>query len=304
MNHLTKKLFILGSKDPEMSKIESILIQMNLEYTYATKDGELCHPTNAYTADNIINHNDVVFIECNIPSYTGCFFLIDHHNKGDYGYNLDYKDFLAASSVGQLLSFLLFEDFSLTIKSLNLKRTKDAMSFGFSILNGSWVHSINDFDTIIVPHSIVLIAAIDHCLLDAYKGRCFGVDKKELSGYRQESLAENLNLSINQVSSQFKKFKKIIKSFDILNLDILDLTNIDLGEGYTEDYLLLREASIFLNKPIAIKTKNKEIEKLMLLSLSEEQTSNFLKNKMFKNFSLSNVFGVPSRGYAGGIIQE
>lgn len=296
--------FILGAKDPEMDIIEGILIALNYSFEHATLNSVRVSPTDAYLADNKINDmKDNVFIECKIRSLSRDYgYSIDHHHPADYGYTKDSSEFLEASSIGQFLKFILRADFEHVVDVLNISTLKFSNAFTDNYFyNGKhWMLSVCEVSAII-PERIVSIAAIDHCLHDAYLGLCFGVCKDSLLDMRLTALAYSTGLAYDDVKEIFLNFIALIKKEDD---DILDFTYLNLGVGYSSDYLIIREASVYLNIPIAVKTLNSSScsGKIMLFSLNQKQVKHILETKSFNCYSLKEVFGVPSRGYAGGMI--
>jgi len=61
---------------------------------------------------------------------------------------------------------------------------------------------------------------------------------------------------------------------------------------------------MYSNTPIAVKIFNDKNckGKIMILSLSYEQVEYFNKTRTFNKIKLVNTFGVPNRGYFGGMI--
>lgn len=124
---------------------------------------------------------------------------------------------------------------------------------------------------------------------------------------RIHSLSDSLKLAKEVVKEKLHSFQNYFteakQAYNILN--ILDLTHLELGVGYTEDYLILRETAIINNMPIAVLTKNEVNggQKLMLLSLTEKQVEDFLATGEFNGLKVKEPFGVPVRGYAGGMLE-
>jgi len=297
--------FILGSKDPEMLSIEKILKKIGYEYEYAMKNGYLCNPTNSYECDNVIDKNSyniIIFIECeHMNTIENCIF-IDHHRIGDYGYALDYRNFLEASSIGQLYKYILTNDVK-AIGKLDLKtEIIKCESNYFYYLDNNWYLNVKNF-SVRIPEEIVLTAAIDHCLSDAYNDMCKGVSKNEIFDRQMKDIMQKYSISKYELAKLSEFYLSYIKEDQE---EIIDLTHLDLGIGYSLQYILLREVSLFNDKSIAVKSKNEHSneDKLMLLGLKKCQVDSFLKKKRFSNLKLENHFGVPTRGYAGAIIKR
>lgn len=299
--------FILGSMDPEMELIKKILETAGAHYELAvSENGALVNPTNAYECSNTLGEADkICFIECRNPQIIE-FISIDHHNKGDYGYNIGASKFLEASSVGQLLCFLA-ERAPLKFDKLNLKGFYTVINNvavnGYYFHNNQWLLKIGSINYVI-PEECIIVAATDHCSGEAYKGNCPGVSIEQLVNDRIHALSSNLQIAKEVLREKLNSFKNFFKETKSV-FSILDLTHLELGVGYSEDYLILREAAILNNRPIAVITKN-ELNggrKLMLLSLTESQVEDFLETGIFGNLKVKEPFGVPVRGYAGGMLE-
>ena len=139
-----ERAVVLGASDPEMDLIERIL-EERLPYCrihYASYRGKRVTPTDAYRADSPAPRTGQMWIEC-APS--GGFgdarvHLVDHHHPGDPGYDCSAREYWRGSSVGQV-----FEHFGFA-------PTKKAQ----------------------------IAAAADHCLFEAYRGECPGVDAEDV----------------------------------------------------------------------------------------------------------------------------
>lgn len=301
--NLYKKTFLIGAKDPEMDVIEGILMAMEYNYIYAKEDGIRVHPTNAYKANEIDTHlNNIIFIECDVSGNNRRKGLsLDHHNFGDYGFKKSYKHFLEASSVGQLFKLILMYDYEKAIEIFDLETQKKVSNQKkYYYENKNWKYDSKE-KTIIIPNRIVEIAAIDHCLQYAYNGKCKGVDSKKLLNIRITSLAANFNVAYDDILENFEFISQLIKD---RREEIIDLTHINLYIGYSLSYLIIREASLYNNIPVAVKTKNDKNcnGKIMFFSLSAIQVKDIIKKSTFGKYILYDMFGVPVRGYAGGLI--
>lgn len=67
-------LFALGADDPEMWRIEEILIEHGYTYLFATHKGQRVHPQSAYQADTPLGINldnyTLVCVECELCNST------------------------------------------------------------------------------------------------------------------------------------------------------------------------------------------------------------------------------------------
>jgi len=284
--------FILGAKDPEMDMIENILMESGHEIEYAEKNGIRCNPTNAYFMDNSIENS--ITIECSVENGKSD---IDHHKKGDYGYDFDFRNFLEGSSIGQMLKIILTEDNPLNFAEGEGRKNN---MYYFDFKNQNWLLNVGDL-TFIIPEDIVLVAALDHSSVFAYKGLCLGVEKEDILYNQLNDLKEKFSIP----QEEFEAIKNMLLfCMDNSKKDsgIIDLTNLDLGENYSLEYLLVRELALFKEEAIAIIQKNTTYKKLMLIGVDSEFVESFVEEPVFSDFKLEKAFGVPNRFYAGALI--
>lgn len=144
--------FVLGAEDPEMVEIERVARSYGA-CLYARVAGHRVHPGNAYAADPVVpmEGETLVYVECaprqGRPAGS---IVIDHHQPGDPGYGRKPADFMAASSLGQILVLL----------RLSPDPTQR------------------------------YVAAADHCLGAAYRGLCPGIDPLSMREWRTRTRAK------------------------------------------------------------------------------------------------------------------
>jgi len=200
---ITTRAWILGAPDPEMVAIERLLTEAGETVLHATADGRRVHPGSTYRADPVDSGGAamVYLVECAptilihhaTPDRIQTV-VIDHHRPRDPGYGRPPSEFLAASSLGQVITELA--------RLGALPSWPHAMSSpaddgpGLGILDycgpdGWRVGSRTGADDVgcWIPVDIVLCAAADHCLGAAYRGECPGVEPDELMQWRAESPA-------------------------------------------------------------------------------------------------------------------
>lgn len=166
---------ILGAADPEMKEIQRVCMAENIPFSYATLDGWIVKPFQAYAANGTLRelpkNADVVTVECSVEGVTPKH-KIDHHHEGDAGYGKGPDQFLMGSSLGQFLNLI------------GLKPT----------------------------HKQLIIAAADHCLTAAYQGKCPGVSVEDLRSFREESRAKAKNISIDELQSQIEAAIEVLNT--------------------------------------------------------------------------------------------
>ena len=125
------RLWIIGAGDPEMERIEALLTGAGETVVRAEKSGCRVHPGNAYQADGPAipaGVDAIFFVECRLeedvwakllppptePDEEGAIivslrppcFVVDHHRPGDSGFGRPPAEFMAASSIGQVIAEL------------------------------------------------------------------------------------------------------------------------------------------------------------------------------------------------------
>ncbi len=251
-NTMTSRLWILGASDPEMQAIEALLTERGEAVVYAARFGDpvgprRVHPSEAYADDlTAIDGNGlwsgapggdpsqvtIYTVECALPPGTGeaQHVTVDHHRPGDPGYGKPPREFLAASSIGQVIAELARLDlFSLgrlwdggLIRSADAGKVEwpawheggyydaewDGIAGAFVMRGSTWAVELDfsgcedgswDAHYAEIPRDLVLTAAADHCLGAAYRGECPGVDPDELMRWRAGSRAAFQGRSVEDV---------------------------------------------------------------------------------------------------------
>lgn len=207
------RMWILGASDPEMSAVEALLSATGEKVAYATLLGQLVSPSGAYAADAISREfgerRPVVWVEC-APAEGGllaamvremaeegwAFSAVDHHRTGDAGYGRGPAEFMAGSSIGQVVAELA----KLDLLPGSWQRTPwmipGQCAPGVWNSPGTSPGCDDPFWWVGVggaivktPDDLVLAAAADHCLSHAYRGRCPGVNPEQLMAWRAASRA-------------------------------------------------------------------------------------------------------------------
>ncbi len=216
---LADMLFVLGAGDPEMEAIEGLLKARGLNFVYAQANGRRVHPGNAYGSDPIAHDGPVALVECQPRGGIEGAIFVDHHRPGDPGYGLPPDRFLEASSIGQVFCLLHTPD-GMEMLPPSFKAPGDPTGVAFTrreevdeetgeattvdltaevtadrwVLVGAYQPDPQDTATeyfeVAVPEDVLLVAAADHCLAHAYRGKCPGVDPDALMTWRITSRAK------------------------------------------------------------------------------------------------------------------
>lgn len=136
-----------------MREIERVIAAAGMKYVYAAHAGVRCSARNAYDANGallagrghvsraalVVPYAPLIMVECHLIGHQPVA-RVDHHYPGDPGYDRPPREYLAGSSLGQVLTLL--------------NQAPDDTQR--------------------------LLAAGDHCLTAAYQGQCPEVDPTEL----------------------------------------------------------------------------------------------------------------------------
>jgi len=220
------RLWVLGAPDPEMAAIEALLLECGERFVHARDAaGARVTPGNAYRAacpteltGGFGEALSVVYrVECHwdwSEESLNCRVVsLDHHHPGDYGYGARPRDFLGASSLGQVIAELF--DF----KALPSWPHK-VFEFSPFALSSEWLVSERRGRRLAVPRSLVLTAAADHCLGAAYRGECPGVEPEALMRFRAEERARFQGRSVDAVLADIAETTLALMRQDIRRLEL------------------------------------------------------------------------------------
>lgn len=283
----TGRVWVLPrASDPEMEAIERLLRECGETVVYAkTAAGERVLPGQRAAVIHIGDADTVYTVECDPPLACGepedepdagqvtlngrrymaarccvevSVIRIDHHQLGDPGYGRPPSEFLAASSIGQVVAELA--RLGRLPGSWDQEGGPDGLGLGefFFALDGdpsaapdwfvvSAVHDDGsddggepDFDSTDlarIPRDLVLIAAADHCLGSAYAGDCPGVDPEELLRWRAEGRAKFQKRHVDEVLSDMALAREAISRAP--KLQLAGLLVVDLRNVYTVTTVLV-----------------------------------------------------------------
>lgn len=289
-------VFVLGAPDAEMGAIEEVLTSTGQRFIHATVGGRRCHAANAYEADNTgLDRFDVVFIECRVTGITPAI-IIDHHKPGDFGYAKAPEDFMNASSLGQLYALLA---------KLGLL---DPESAGMDHA-GSYTGRI-DFDqagtytvanmghraptVFFIPKDHVYVAAADHCLEAAYRGKCPGVDPEKLLEFRINQIAKHLITHPDNVRDNIKSAIEALKNAPKIQLGGVEVADLADGKVISQ----LPEAGAYTGIPFVALVPSPDGRKKYVIQAAPANAVIVFMNGGYK--PLFDYYGAPARGFAGG----
>ncbi len=280
---MTKYLFVLGAKGPEMDRIEELLKEYGYAYGYmfttslsGPSDYARVHAGNAYAgtyhntyrgydkSEDFDSHTRV-FIECGYAKeYKLPFGRIDHHRVGDPGYDKGPDEFWEASSIGQLYKLLSWEN---------------------------------------PPEEDLLLAAMDHCLNAAMQGKCPGIDVDKLLEKKIADIGVAKEIPWAIVDGIIRHWKMVLPQLPTIDMGGTEVYMVPhTGYGYSPQYLCVQVVAVVQQVPILIELQNNPGEDMryhLCGDVTPELATYFLEQYVH-DYGLTRPYGVPERGYAGG----
>jgi len=294
---MTERVWVLGAQDPEMNKIEHIVRSHGERVEYARIAGERVHPGNAYRFQEPVAEHGTQFllVEC-APAPANPVqnpIVFDHHRALDPGYGRPPEQFLEASSIGQVMA--------------ELER----------------LEVIGDRDELLRDHDVLFVAAADHCLEAAYRGRCPGVSPDELMRWRLAQRAAFQGRSIEAVLADVEAARKILRAAvgsdgfcrschgtGVADTEVCDGCQ-GTGETQRKQFADLRgqhipelpEAACREGIPFLATLRDKDgREKIVLQAAPPDLVRYFMAGLL--GLDLIDIYGDPSRGFAGGYLSK
>lgn len=299
---------VLGASDPEMEEIKAIAGLAGVETVQAVCAGKPVFAGNAYSADGpaildllIPSGKTAVLVECGGPSFEtrrGDSIIVDHHKPGDKGYGKLPTDFLAASSVGQFVSLLVWAGWVPPWQAVDSSLYNAAKCFDGELLlaAGGWaVFSKKASQAFYIPQDIVLAAAADHCLAAAYRGLCPSVDPDALMTWRISSRAAFQNRPVEAILADVEAARKVLAEARSAGREYADLRGQQIPE--------LPEAAAREGFPfISTVVERDGRTKVVLQAAPAELVSRFMRGEVVPG--LTGLYGDPARGFAGGYVEK
>ncbi|MBC8741875.1 hypothetical protein F6X40_35595 [Paraburkholderia sp. UCT31] len=158
-------------------------------------------------------------------------------------------------------------------------------------LEGSSLGQVLNLLEIEVTHEQRLIAAADHCLAHAYQGRCPGVDPEELLRWRMQAKADLQRIPLDTVLGQIAYAKKVLNSAPRVVINDEEVAVVD------NLCPQLKEAGAQIGLPVMFKRFDQETQKVGIANASATAIQAWMQT-----CGLRNVYGDPTRGYAGGYL--
>lgn len=316
-------IIIMGLDDPEANEIEQITRALDLNGFFAAHNGKRVNRSNAYHANDSIHFsgiranpenftsskNTIIQIECyhqgliqkinkrkNVSKSVPSVITIDHHHEGDSGYDCEPEQFMFGSSLGQFINYLVKENYD--IPGYTWVKCEQERTPGIALDDDlGWIavrESEHNKVYAQIPKRHLFLAAADHCLPQAYRGRCSGVDPEEIIKFRVWIRAERQNVDIESIEKRINNTRSILRRMN--ENGQVDLTKLPSGSLPEVVEASVRESLSVLSM---VKDKQTKRNKMLLLGYNQpedvKEWMNYWKGKGYE------VYGSPVRGYAGAI---
>jgi hypothetical protein len=233
---------------------------------------------------------------------------IDHHRPGDPGYGRAPVEFLAASSLGQVIAELA------RLGKLSAGWEPYPAAYGPPTWRAPveppqrWAVRSGD-NWFRPPTDLVLAAASDHCPGAAYAGKCPGVEPEALMRWRAETRAAFQGRPVSAILADVEAASAAIKAAPVVDLGEPYLGLIEAADLRGSEVPELPEALLRLGR-CALATPRPGPDgrrKVVLMGAGEgtpagpEPVRAFLGGWAAGN-GLVDLYGDPARGFAGGYL--
>lgn len=336
-----QRVWVLGAPDPEMQRIEDLLAEAGERIAYAlAADGQRVHPGNAYRAvalsAPVPDGATVYAVECGGPAVPAGAVAIDHHRPGDPGYGRPPAEFLAASSIGQVIDALArlgqlpawpetawphrlygrprvgVHAVQWSVGSIPRYVACVAGSATREVYVGQSLsadeRSTRDVYTRVpavsricaIPEECLLMAAADHCLAAAYRGECPGVDPDALMRWRVESRAAFQRRAAEDVLADVERAREALRAAPTLTL----APGLEARDMRGQHIPELPEAAAREGICVVADLPGPDGRvKVVCQSGEPEQIAAFIE-RWAPAHGLTDIYGDPARGFAGGYLEE
>lgn len=268
-------LFVLGGWSAEMAMIKKILTKLDLPSTAATLEGRMVKSNNAYKADGLkqapASGQSVYFVECKVAGVDAVrtFAALKRTPELHLG-NSEF--YFGSSALGQLIAAL--------INDPNIGVSKKAADVLAPML---WEARI--------------VAASEHALGDAYRGKCPGVEPTALRLWRAINRSEFIKES--------KTPQQVMEDTDAAITKLSSLPTVQIGSAavIAVKYYIpeMYEAAAIMGETLMYSRKEKGSEKtkVSLINATPRVIETWLNWAKSDQSNLTEVYGSVEKGYAG-----
>lgn len=341
---MAKTLWVLGASDPEMERIRAVLVEHGEQVVAAhvadQRTGKLrpVRPPEAYGHGIVAGdagppllrgeYDRLTVVECSAraivdaePEWSGAVVVVDHHNPGDPGYGRRHDEFLAASSLGQVLALLgkrhgsehgplgrwespgrlaahpeggafAFEHGSWHLGVRGTGCGDDGQDDGYHRIGTGYARWVR------IPEELVLTAAADQCLAAAYAGECPGVDPDDLMHWRAASRSAFQRRPVADIEADIDAAREALSSAPVLNV-VAGVPVRDMRAERPVPELpeaAARDGVAYVSGPLV----DQDGRQKFTASGPPEVIRAFLSGELLPG--LQSLYGDPARGFAGGYL--
>jgi hypothetical protein len=253
-------VFVLGAADPEMQEIERVLTEHGYPFVYATR---------GMSGKRVlpVNAYSARHVSGSVPLHTHQVVFVE---CWVYGLRCDFViDHHQEGDPGyDKLPHQYMEGSSLAqlLSLLNIEPTQEQR----------------------------VICAADHCLTAAYRGECPGVSPEELAEFRIRTRSVNRNIPRELLLEQIEAARQLLVEAPRLEIEGVPVAWIAQADEIPE----LSEASARYNIPYMYHQRENPYSERMkagILGASARVIRHWMST-----CELTDVYGAPERGYAGG----
>lgn len=305
------RVWVLGAPDPEMQLIEYLLAQAGEQVVHALDaTGQRVHPGSAYRAVALSaplpDGAAVYAVECGGPAIPAGAVAIDHHRPGDPGYGRPPAEFLAASSIGQVIAELarmdvLPEDWRYVGIHPDDPTYWDRAGELAPVPGGRTVrywHALGMSYDYRIPADHVLAAAADHCLAAAYRGECPGVEPDALMYWRVETRAAHQGRPVAELLDDVEQARARLRAAPVVALGERLAARDLRGEFVAE----LPEAAVREGMAYLATVTDRDSRQKIVLGAADAETVRAFLEQWAPREGLVDLYGDPARGFAGGYV--
>lgn len=309
---------MLGSDDEEMKQISKLLKQLPASMVvvrYATINGKGVTPAEAYMADYTTDialsvefgqlqavPSKLVLIECGFnPAQVKVsgkdVVVLDHHQDGDFGFDQPVKNAVKAATLGQFLKLLAQENLLRFCKDAKLVRTKleDTRLPEGDVFVKDGELKVTGFQGVYsFPIELAYIAALDHNPGAVYADKVPGLYRGKAIALRNTLRAQSTGISEEEVAKLMRRSRAIMRSAPRVNFAGHTLVDLRKLKVAASNEVCAQDGIGML---YTMQDQNTGCVKEGIMHAPAEVIDVWMATAESR---LSQIYGAPSRGYAGG----
>ncbi len=314
-------ILIFGAEDEEMRRNVALARQLPVSTTFvrfATVDGVGVTSSNAYLADFTQDIalaiefavarelkdgsvTTIVLVECGFnPDQVKLagknVVVLDHHREGDWGFSRPAREAIQASSLGQLLRFFALKKLLGYVKEARKLPAAEVTGFQagqvVAVDGRLLVTSFNG--TYELPVELAYVAALDHNPGAVYQGKVPGLNPGKAVAFRNELRAKFKGITVAELNKLMYRARAMMRNapvVDIAGKPVLDLRGMKVPDSHE---VSAQDGVAVMYSLMDRSGRRKE----GIIGASEDVIDVWMS--VAEQSGLSDMYGAPARGYAGG----